>query len=225
MKGLIVKDLRIAWGQKSLFVLMLVCAIVCLFTIKDPTFIVGYMCLVCASIGTTTCAYDELNNGMAFLMTLPYSREKYVIEKYLFSISIGFIAWVISSLISALYVIISHQPFDTGFILSEVFFLIPLLLIPAVMIPIILKFGSARSRIILFIVIGIVFALGGVLALAGSTHIGFANEINNNIETVTFSMKSLVSNFWIAGLGTGISVLCYVASMIISILIMKNKEY
>ena len=121
--------------------------------------------------------------------------------------------------------IISHQPFDTGFILSEVFFLIPLLLIPAVMIPIILKFGSARSRIILFIVIGIVFALGGVLALAGSTHIGFANEINNNIEIVTFSFKSLVSSFWIAGAGTGISLLCYLASMIVSIFIMKNKEY
>ena len=225
MKGLIVKDLRIAWGQKSLFILMLVCAVVCLFTIKDPSFIVGYICLVCASIGTPTCAYDELNNGMAFIMTLPYSREKYVIEKYLFSLSIGLVAWVISSLISVIYAVISHQTFDSGFILSEVFFLIPLLLIPAVMIPIILKFGSARSRIVFFIVIGTVFALGGVLALAGSTHIGFANEINNNIETVTFSMKSLVSNFWIAGLGTGISVLCYVASMIISILIMKNKEY
>jgi len=224
MKGLIVKDLRIAWGQKSLIVLMLVCALVCLFTIKDPTFIVGYMCLVCASIGTTTCAYDELNNGMSFLLTLPYSREKYVIEKYLFSISLGLAAWVVSSFISILYVIISKQTLDSNIILLHIFFLIPLLLIPAVMIPIILKFGSARSRIVMLIIIGIVFALGGAVALVGSTHIGLAQD-TGKIEMVTFSLRRVVSSYLVAGLGTGISVLCFVASLIVSILIMKNKEY
>ncbi|MBP5530083.1 MAG: ABC-2 transporter permease [Lachnospiraceae bacterium] len=224
MKGLIVKDLRIAWGQKALFALMFVCAVVCILTIKDPTFIVGYLCLVSASIGTTTCAYDELNNGMAFLMTLPYSREKYVIEKYLFTLSLGFTAWVISSLLSVLYMIFTRQPFDSDFILSEIFFLIPLLLIPSIMIPIILKFGSARSRIIMLIIIGILFALGGAIALAGSTNISLARDIGN-MEIASFSMKNIVSSYKIAGLGTGVSVLCFLVSMIVSMLIMKNKEY
>ena len=56
MKGLLVKDLRIAAEQKTLLALMLFCALICLFTMRDPTFVIGYMCLICATLGSTTCA-------------------------------------------------------------------------------------------------------------------------------------------------------------------------
>ena len=226
MKGLLVKDLRIASQQKFLLLLMAGCGIICLFTMKDTAFIIGYATLLCGMLGTTTCAYDDLNHGMSFLLTLPYSRKAYVLEKYLFSIAAGIAGWSISTVIAAIsQIVFLKKPIGAEFLNGALTFIIPLFLIPTVMIPILLKFGQARSRIVMFTIMGIVFAIGGVLALAGSTHIGFANEINNNIEIVTFSFKSLVSSFWIAGAGTGISLLCYLASMIVSIFIMKNKEY
>ena len=224
MKGLIIKDIIITLKQKSLLILMAVCAVICCITIKDPTFIIGYTCLVCASIGTTTCAYDELNNGMAFLMTLPYSRDKYVMEKYLYSLTFGLIAWITASAIAVLAMAATHQKLDAQFFLTDLFFVVPLLLIPALMIPIILKFGQARSRIVVFVIIGIVFALGGIVALAGSLNITVANEFKQ-LEIVSYGLKNAVPNFAAAGVATGISAVFYTVSFIISLLIMKNKEY
>lgn len=37
-----------------------------------------------AMIAVGTLSYDETDNGLAFLMTLPVDRKTYVREKYLF---------------------------------------------------------------------------------------------------------------------------------------------
>ena len=39
--------------------------------------------IVTAIFAITTISYDEFDNGLAFLMTLPVTRKQYVAEKYL----------------------------------------------------------------------------------------------------------------------------------------------
>ena len=223
MKGLLVKDLRIAAEQKTLLALMLFCALICLFTMRDPTFVIGYMCLICATLGSTTCAYDEMNKGMSFIMTLPYSRKVYVLEKYLFSLVMGLGAWVLSTILATACMFILKKPIGAEYISTVFMFLSPIFLIPGVMIPIILKFGHARSRIALFIIVGIVLALGGILSLVGSVNIGMGNYFFDAGEV--YGMIRVIPAGYIAAIITVITIIFFVASMLLSLALIKKKEY
>ena len=223
MKGLLVKDLRIAAEQKTLLALMLFCALICLFTMRDPTFVIGYMCLICATLGSTTCAYDEMNKGMSFIMTLPYSRKVYVFEKYLFSLMMGLGAWVLSTILATACMFILKKPIGAEYISTVFMFLPPIFLIPGVMIPIILKFGHARSRIALFIIVGIVLAFGGILSLVGSVNIGMGNYFFDAGEV--YGMIRVIPMGDIAAIITIITILFFAASMMLSLTLIKKKEY
>lgn len=225
MKGLLVKDLRIASQQKVLLLLMAGCGIICLFTMKDTAFIIGYATLLCGMLGTTTCAYDDLNHGMSFLLTLPYSRKTYVLEKYLFSITAGIAGWTVSTIIAAIsQSVFLKKPIGAEFINGALTFIIPIFLIPTVMIPILLKFGQARSRIVMFTIMGIVFAIGGVLALAPSLGVAVYDE-NLTVEVVTFGIRNTLSYGLIVAGGIAASFILYIASFLISLAVIQRKEY
>ena len=223
MKGLLVKDLRITMEQKTLLGLMLLCALICLFTMRDPTFIIGYMCLICATLGSTTCAYDEMNKGMAFIMTLPFSRKVYVLEKYVFSLIMGFTAWVLSTVLATVCMIILKKPIGPEYISTVFMFLVPIFLIPGVMIPIILKFGHARSRIALFIIVGIVLAIGGILSLVGSVNIGIENYYFD--ANVVYGMIKVIDMGGIVAIISAVTISFFIASMFLSLALIKKKEY
>ena len=223
MKGLLVKDLRITMEQKTLLGLMLLCALICLFTMRDPTFIIGYMCLICATLGSTTCAYDEMNKGMAFIMTLPFSRKVYVLEKYVFSLIMGFTAWVLSTVLATACMIILKKPIGPEYISTVFMFLVPIFLIPGVMIPIILKFGHARSRIALFIIVGIVLAIGGIFSLAGSVNIGIGNYFFD--ANAVYGIIKVIDMGGIVAIISAVTISFFIASMFISLALIKKKEY
>ena len=223
MKGLLVKDLRITMEQKTLLGLMLLCALICLFTMRDPTFIIGYMCLICATLGSTTCAYDEMNKGMAFIMTLPFSRKVYVLEKYVFSLIMGFTAWVLSTVLATVCMIILKKPIGPEYISTVFMFLVPIFLIPGVMIPIILKFGHARSRIALFIIVGIVLAIGGIFSLVGSVNIGIGNYYFD--ANAVYGMIKVIDMGGVVAIISAVTISFFIASMFISLALIKKKEY
>ena len=223
MKGLLVKDLRITMEQKTLLGLMLLCALICLFTMRDPTFIIGYMCLICATLGSTTCAYDEMNKGMAFIMTLPFSRKVYVLEKYVFSLIMGFTAWVLSTILATVCMIILKKPIGPEYISTVFMFLVPIFLIPGVMIPIILKFGHARSRIALFIIVGIVLAIGGIFSLVGSVNIGIGNYYFD--ANLVYGMIKVIDMGGIVAIISAVTISFFIASMFLSLALIKKKEY
>ena len=223
MKGLLVKDLRITMEQKTLLGLMLLCALICLFTMRDPTFIIGYMCLICATLGSTTCAYDEMNKGMAFIMTLPFSRKVYVLEKYVFSLIMGFTAWVLSTVLATVCMIILKKPIGPEYISTVFMFLVPIFLIPGVMIPIILKFGHARSRIALFIIVGIVLAIGGIFSLVGSVNIGIGNYYFD--ANAVYGMIKVIDMGGVVAIISAVTISFFIASMFLSLALIKKKEY
>lgn len=225
MKGLLVKDLRLAAEQKWLLGIMVICAMVCLFTMKDPTFIVGYTCIICATIGSTTCAYDEMNNGMSYIFTLPYSRKVYVAEKYLFSSVLALIAWIASSIVASIYVLcIQKSGIDMEFVATQVMFLIPIFLIPGIMIPIILKFGHARSRFVMFVLFGVVFAATGLLATFGSLSVSFVED-SNEVKVLTFGIEHLIKSTMLLVGGIGGSIALFIISMFVSMGLINKKEY
>lgn len=222
MKGMIAKDIRILLEQKSLMILGIICGMICLFTMKDPTFLIGYVTLIATSMGCVSCAYDEMNNGMAYLMTMPCTRTKYVVEKYIFAVATGIIGWAASMVLSLIFLFVNHIN-DTYLILGESAGLIAvILIIPSFMVPVVLKFGHARSRIMIYIVIGIIFAVSGLMSLTHLTSITIVKD-EITFSLVDYSITLLPTT--IVAIGLTLSIIIFIASLLISIGIVKRKEF
>lgn len=83
MRGLLIKDYRLLWNQRrTLGIMMLIWAIV-VFTNTNPAFAVSYLIFSCSILAINTVSYDQHENGIIFLLSLPISRKQYVQEKYL----------------------------------------------------------------------------------------------------------------------------------------------
>lgn len=94
MKGLLVKDLKLVKNQGKILILLAI-AMGAVFGIMDanPSFVVSYMTIFFTIFTISTISYDEYDNGFAFLLTLPATRQQYVHEKYLFSLIMMGGAW------------------------------------------------------------------------------------------------------------------------------------
>ena len=84
MKGLLIKDFKILKGQKQFFASVLVVTFVFLMTNTSFSFVISYITVMTGMLTLTTISYDDHENGMGYLFTLPISRKGYVQEKYLF---------------------------------------------------------------------------------------------------------------------------------------------
>ena len=76
MKGLFVKDIELMKQQKQFFILVVVMEVILnLAGSGSVSFATGYFTIVTAIFAITTISYDEFDNGLAFLMTLPVTRN------------------------------------------------------------------------------------------------------------------------------------------------------
>ena len=225
MKGLIVKDLRLFFDQKMLIFIGLACAFICIFTLKDPSFIIGYLTIMASCMGAVTVAYDEMNNGRAYIFTLPYSREKYAVSKYVFAFGLGITTLAVTTVIGLTINVIMKYDSIQNFLLGASGFLIPVFLAPAVMIPVSLKFGHARSRIVMFIVMGFVIAIVTCLSFFDGVVVSVGQE-EEMLQVDLFEHFSYSMNF-IQIMAAGIigSVIAFAASLALSIGIVKKMQF
>ena len=86
MKGLLIKDYKLMLGQKTFLGMAALMAVLYLTIYKNPTFAVVFITVMCTMFTVSTLSYDEYENGMAYLFTLPISRNTYVLEKYAFAL-------------------------------------------------------------------------------------------------------------------------------------------
>ena len=99
MKGLFVKDIELMKQQKQFFILVVVMGVILNLTGSGSvSFATGYFTFVTAIFAITTISYDEFDNGLAFLMTLPVTRKQYVAEKYLLGAGLTAAAWGIEAI-------------------------------------------------------------------------------------------------------------------------------
>ena len=178
----------------------------------------GYLPFLFMIAAMSTITYDEFDNGMAFLMVLPISRKLYVQEKYLFGGVLGF-----TGLASAFVLFLiseinkgSSMTF-TQYVLLFLCFLAFVILFLCLMIPIQLKFGSEKGRIVLFIIffgiIGIVYLVSKITDKIPAQII----EVFRGIQKLPFGI--------LAALAVGIYILALFISLKISLGIMEKKEW
>lgn len=214
MAGLFEKDIRLLLRRKQTLVLFLALAVVIGFT-QEGTFILGYLPFLGMMLTISTISYDEIDNGYTFLMTLPIDTKTYVKEKYLLCLSGTFISWIFAVV---LY-FASKFLRETNIVIANevpiiVSFLPVLLLAMAIMIPIQLKFGAEKSRIVLLIIFGIT----AIFSFLFEKVIG-AERINSMI----IKLDNL--NGTVIGVSATLFViLAAIISYVISCKVMQNKE-
>lgn len=227
MKTLLVKDYRILMTNRKSFIWILGIGILMLATTMEIDFLIGYMMMLSLMLSAGTINYDELDNGMSFLMTLPASRKAYAIEKYVLT----FINVLIcGGVIFALYLITKgfvNWGFEIGDMAGITFgWIAGSCLSASVMLPLYMKFSAEKRRVVLMIfagVIALVIIAGQSLidniATDGVTNGGAVviGEMITNIEIMN-PVVMLLCIF-------GIAVVCVAVSMLISIRIMQKKEF
>ena len=149
MRGLLEKDIRLLIHSKQTFVCFIALAVV-LGVAQKSTFMLGYLTFFISAILVSTLSYDEMDHGFAFLFTLPINRKIYVREKYVFCMGGAVIVW---SLTMMLYVIILNVRHTPAVISEEVLkglsFLPIVIFFLSLLIPMQLKFGVEKSRLVM----------------------------------------------------------------------------
>lgn len=217
MAGLVEKDIRLLLKRKETIIMFLAISFLLRFT-TNGNFFISYLTILCTIFTVSTISYDEFDNGYTFLMTLPIDCKTYVAEKYAFCIGSGFIAWIFAVIFFLVTGVVKGDAINLSEDMMMAVVFIPVYIIMlCVMIPIQLKYGVEKSRIVLLVLWGIIALIGflGAKVLAGlNISIDGLVKILDQIPEIVFGI-----------LGIAITVVIVVISFVCSRKIMEKKEY
>lgn len=157
MKGLLYKDFRLL--KKKCLMLLLFCGLYLVWGLfsEEMSFLINIFGLVLPMMVTTTIAYDTANRWPQFAATLPISRKKIVLSKYCMLAILVLMSFAIVMLCQLLYRFRFPQLDLEGSIVSAILIAVVGILLNAVMMPLIYRFGAERARIV-SILLGVVVA-------------------------------------------------------------------
>lgn len=175
MKGLLIKDLKLLKNQRLFLLLMAVISISLLAEGRNPAFVFTYASAMLSVITISTISYDDADNGMGYLLTLPLSRKDYVREKYALGLLLVIAVFAALSAILLLFAFTgSASDLDkTEFIAMVTGAMISAVAIQSAMIPLQLKFGPEKSRLALLVLMA--FA---AVAIYGTVQLGKVLDVD-----------------------------------------------
>lgn len=223
MKTLLVKDYRILMTQtKSLFILAIV-GVIMVISSMDIDFLTGYMMMMAMILSLGTVNYDELDNGMAFILTLPASRKTYAVEKYVLTfvnIVLCAVAMLIIYFITRGFINWQFQAIDMISVTAG--WICGIMLAASVMIPLYLKFGAEKRRVVMMILWGIVavVAIGGQKIMETMADTEGMSAINDFFVKISTLNPAVIVAAVVAVLAMAV-----IFSLGISIRIMQKKEF
>lgn len=218
MKGLLYKDFRLLVAQKQFFLTLLLVAIVLVGAGQDVFFVVSYASMLASFFTVSTISYDEFNNGYPFLFTLPISRAGYVKEKYLFALLLGGGVWVISTAASAVYLYFKDPAWiqTAGeWLEGAVIIFLVLGIVMALMLPVQLKFGAEKARLISFLYMVVLIALFAIVEKIG----------NWLAPDMSLAWIANMDIFQWTLLGAAAFAIVVLISMTVSMRIMEKKQF
>lgn len=217
MKGLLIKDFSLMKGQTRFFIIIVVIAIAIGAFYNNLSFMIGYLPFVISLFTLPTISYDEFDNGNAFLFTLPINRKIYIHEKYCLVFLLGGSSLVLATLLAIIFEITRNIASIPEILITAITILPIMLIIQSVMIPIQLKFGAEKGRIVIIGVSGFLFILG-IVIIKTTEHLGL--DIRTYIDNLP-----MLSMTWFIVSSIAFAILMLFISMKISIAIMNKKEF
>lgn len=214
MRGLLEKDIRLLMHSKQTFLCFIAIAIVLGVTQKN-TFMLGYSTFLIAALLVSTLSYDELDHGFTFLFTLPIDRKMYVREKYLLCIGGSIIAWFIALVLYFIVLTVSgsHSVFSEEMVKGLAFLPVAILFL-SLLLPLQIKFGVEKSRLVVL----------GVSVFAGIMIYFLAEKSGMLDGNVVVSALGLIGDAAVDVIGLLVAECLAVVSYLCSCRIMKKKE-
>lgn len=218
MKGLLIKDCKLVLGQKSFLGLSALMGVLYLGIYSDPTFAIMFVTIMCSIFSVSTLTYDEHENGMAYLFTLPIRKKDYVLEKYVFYIMSTVITGGVMFVLAWIAVWIrglgtSWEDLCFGVLIA--WFISTILV--SYMIPASLKFGIEKSRIVMGSAMAAIFLM---VYLA----IKISKSGNTNVERFMQALGNMSAGTVVLTLLT-VAVVIVVISIIIAMKVIKKREF
>ena len=213
MRVLIAKDIRLFRSMKNvvlIYVAMIATSII--FGQKQMGVMLINLCVVMFTyLSMSTMSYDDFDNGMEFILTLPTSKKIYAIEKYVLAV----ITLVVMSIVGAGLLVALGLEFNAAILDIAPMAVIAIVLV-SINLPLTLKFGSEKTKMLTMILF---MGLGSLVGTLGTSNL---NEILNSdlVKKITSLGKLQL------GIGIGlIAIIILFVSYCISIKISENKEY
>ena len=213
MRVLLAKDIRLFRSMKNvvlIYVAMIAASII--FGQKQMGVILINLCVVMFTyLSMSTMSYDDFDNGMEFILTLPTSKKIYAIEKYVLAV----ITLVVMSIVGAGLLVALGLEFNAAILDIAPMAVIAIVLV-SINLPLTLKFGSEKTKMLTLILF---MGLGSLVGTLGTSNL---NEILNSdlVKKITSLGKLQL------GIGIGlIAIIILFVSYCISIKISENKEY
>lgn len=215
MRGLLEKDYRLLLTNKITFLVFLGLSVY--FGISmDGTFALGYFPFVIIMLLVGTISYDEMDHGFQFLMTLPVDAKLYVREKYVLCLSGGLISWLAAAIFYGVSSRIRTGSFPFPEELPLICMVLPIILwFVSLMIPVQLRFGVEKSRLVVFGVCGVAGAVFYILMRTDNIRERIFTALDTLDETGGLSMPLAIGI---------VTILLCLFSYEISKKIMEKKE-
>lgn len=212
MLGLLTKDTYLLIQRKQTLLIFVGISLMMGYTM-DGSFIVGYMCVLSCIMAVGTISYDEFDNGLMFLLTLPCDRKSYALAKYLFCGLVCGVGWIFSVVLMFVMNAVKGLPMEVVENLTGAVACLPIIALMAdLLIPIQLKFGAEKSRMVMAL-LG-----GGVMVIAVLVQrMGMAGALLRTLDSIPTAVYGVV--------GLVVTVAVTVCSILASIHIMEGKTF
>lgn len=223
MKGLLKKDMLIIMEQKAIGLILIICCIAGVIIARgnydfSVGFIDGYMTIIGSMTVLTTISYDESENGMAYIMSMPVSRKMYVNGKYLIALIVSAGVGLILTGMNFIMAVAGEKDVSSGKFMMITFCIIAVsLIISSIGIPAYLKYGAKKGAAVnimgILIIVAVCFLLVKVIENAGF-----------DLASVVRYMGS-PDSYGLSGLVLTVAAICLIISYGISQKIMRIKEF
>lgn len=211
MTGLLYKDLCNL--KKYLFQLGAIVLVISFLFLNSSTGVIvlgAYVVMISLMVVLNSIAYDDMAQWDKFALTMPLSRKTLVKSKYL----LGLLTVLVGEGYALILVLLSSFFFPGASLVEHVFSVAASglcgLLMIAVMLPFLIRYGVEKARIILILVL--LIPAGGFAFLVKMGLVPSENTLAVLLPVLPFALL-LVTFFG------------YIASFFISVRIAQKKEY
>lgn len=153
MKGLLLKDIYQMWKYyKIYYILAIVMEIASIWA--HNMFLVVYPLMLMCMLPSNMQTIDESGKWELYCGTLPCTRKQVVTGKYLIGLIIAFPVLVLVAICQSLQMDLAGR-FSWGDLKDVVMICLEMiLLMPAISLPLMFKFGATKSKVVQFVVLG-----------------------------------------------------------------------
>ena len=209
MTALILKD--IATLKKTLLLTITICVALAIYGIyENAIFMIPLICAMIPLILTAiSFGYDTKSNFEQYAFSMPIKKRSYVLSKLFFAFAFGLIGSI------CIFILLTIQSIMTieYIVFISIITLIASILMSAIQLPFILKYGAEKGRLIMVITYFAIFALSTFLKEKSDLITKLAELFN----------KSSMSMIFIGTVLIGLIIIGLAIKS--SIIIMEKKEY